>query len=73
MDQIHRADIELFTRAAELAEEDLSLAPDGSLALDGLMQKIMAEPRIQALLFPYRNSSGSKRESDDEVSRLREE
>eukprot|EP00973_Karenia_brevis_P013401 1820177-Karenia_brevis.AAC.1 len=73
VDQVHRADIEIFTRAAELLKEDLSKREDGSLPLDNVVRKILEEPRIQALLFPYRTSSGSKRESDDEVTRLREE
>eukprot|EP00973_Karenia_brevis_P063419 8815446-Karenia_brevis.AAC.1 len=74
VDQVHRTDVELFTRASEMAKEDLSKTSDGALPLDGMMRKIMLEPRVQALLFPYRSASGSKRDADgDEVSRLREE
>eukprot|EP00973_Karenia_brevis_P027624 3807467-Karenia_brevis.AAC.1 len=51
VDQVHRADVEIFTRAAELANEDLSKAHDGSLPLDAIMKQILVEPRIQALLF----------------------
>eukprot|EP00973_Karenia_brevis_P015903 2175479-Karenia_brevis.AAC.1 len=74
VDQVHRADVELFTRAAELAKEDLSKEADGTLPLDNLMRRIMVEPRVQVLLFPHRTASGGKRDGDiDEVHRLREE
>eukprot|EP00973_Karenia_brevis_P082075 11380659-Karenia_brevis.AAC.1 len=72
VDQIHRADVELFTRAADMAKEDLSLGEDGGYPLDAIVKAARLEPRIQAILFPHRSGSG-KRERDDETERLREE
>eukprot|EP00973_Karenia_brevis_P004722 649315-Karenia_brevis.AAC.1 len=60
VDQIHRVDVELFTRAAELAREDLSIREDGKYALDDIMKAVSLEPRIQALLFPYRSAVGKR-------------
>eukprot|EP00973_Karenia_brevis_P068895 9578447-Karenia_brevis.AAC.1 len=56
LEQVLQADKEIFTRAAELAKEDLSLRADGKLPLDDLILKILNEPRVQALLFPLRGA-----------------
>eukprot|EP00973_Karenia_brevis_P038595 5324918-Karenia_brevis.AAC.1 len=49
VDQIHKADMGLFLRSAELCKEDLSVRTDNSFPLDGIMKTVMLEPRILAL------------------------
>eukprot|EP00973_Karenia_brevis_P001363 185223-Karenia_brevis.AAC.1 len=73
LDQIKRADFEIFSRAAELLEEDLSIRTDATLPLDSVIPRILVEPRIQALMMPLPTASGSKRNNEDEVERLREQ
>ena len=73
--QVMEADSRIFMRLAEITKEDLSIRPDGTFALDGLLRRVLLEPRTQLLLAPSRmtgsSSSGQKR--DAEIDRLMQE
>eukprot|EP00973_Karenia_brevis_P070700 9828299-Karenia_brevis.AAC.1 len=73
LEQVKRADFEIFMRAAELLEEDLSIRANSMLPLDTVIPAILLEPRIQALMVPLPVSSTSKREASSEVTQLREQ
>eukprot|EP00973_Karenia_brevis_P063913 8884316-Karenia_brevis.AAC.1 len=73
LDQVKRADFEVFMRVTELLEEDLSVRADNSLPIDSVLPGVLLEPRIQAIMVPLPAASGSKREPNDEVAQLREQ
>eukprot|EP00973_Karenia_brevis_P093665 12418457-Karenia_brevis.AAC.1 len=74
-EQVHRADVELFARIAEITNEDLSLPSDGSMPMDAAATAVMREHRFNTLLapLPKRSPGNPKRESPSELEELRAE
>eukprot|EP00973_Karenia_brevis_P068724 9555050-Karenia_brevis.AAC.1 len=66
MEQVKRADFEVFARVTELLEEDLSLRGDNLLPMDSVLPGVLLEPRIQAAMVALPAGSGVKREAGDE-------
>ena len=82
MEQIRRADKEIFLRMADKTRSGLSNFGDPLrqvLPLDQVLPAVMVEPRIVALLFPLPSTSGRQNQQSgnkrkaDEVERLRNE
>ena len=72
--QIHTADKEIFLAMSELTEAGLETEAPGTYPLDDVIEKVLNEPRIKALLNPFpsargggSNSSGSKRENESQM------
>eukprot|EP00973_Karenia_brevis_P000688 97501-Karenia_brevis.AAC.1 len=75
-EQVHRADTEMFSRIAEITNEDLSMPADGSLPMDAPALAVMKEHRFNTLLAPLPKKSataGQKREPALELEELRAE
>eukprot|EP00973_Karenia_brevis_P061764 8589436-Karenia_brevis.AAC.1 len=74
-EQVHRADVELFARIAEITNEDLSMPANGKLPMDDAATTIMKEHRFNTLLapLPKRNAGPQKREPNSELDDLRAE
>ena len=74
LDQVLKTDAEIFTRAAQVCGEDLSMPADGTYPLDNVIHRIMNEPRIQALMFHIRAPErGRQRNESSEIDRLQRE
>ena len=74
LDQVLKADVEIFTRAAQVCGEDLSMPGDGSYPLDKPILQIIHEPRIQSLMFHMRAHERTRQRNDSsEVERLQRE
>ena len=75
IDQIHTADKEIFLLMSELTESGLDTAEPGSYPLDAVIEKVVEDPRIKALLNPFpmarggggSGSGGTKRESESQA------
>jgi hypothetical protein len=82
LEQIQRTDREIFRRMAEETRSGLGLTIGGEYPLDPIVKRILAEPRIVALMMPLPSAkstvagdSGATKRSADvaELNRLREE
>ena len=71
LEQLHRADKEVFRRLAEETRDGLSLGPDGELPLAPHFQAICNEPGVQALLLPLPEGT-RKRKRSRSASRSRD-
>ena len=72
IDQVRRADIEVFRQMQEQSRSGIRILPDGRMPLDLVLPGIMVSPRIAMLLMPLPAAAGSKRgapSGDIETSR----
>ena len=74
MDQVLKTDIEIFTRAAQICGEDLSMPTDGTYPRDKVILDVMREPRIQSLMFHLRAQDRTRQRSEStEIERLQKD
>jgi hypothetical protein len=80
LEQVRRADKEVFMRLAEKTRGGIVQEAGDDLPLDRFLHNIIEEPRICALLFPLQGHSRSSgadgsqhKRGGDEIQRLREE
>jgi hypothetical protein len=78
LEQVRRADKEIFNRLAELTRGGLIQTHGDDLPLDRHVEGVISEPRIAVLLLPLQSrgsgSDGSHaKRGGDEIQRLREE
>jgi hypothetical protein len=72
IDQVRRADIEIFRQMQEQSRAGIRILPDGRMPLDLVLPGILVSPRVAMLLMPLPAAAGSKRgapSGDSEASR----
>ena len=72
IDQVRRADIEIFREMQEHPRAGIRILPDGRMPLDLVLPGILVSPRVAMLLMPLPSAAGSKRgapSGDHEASR----
>jgi hypothetical protein len=67
IEQLRRADLEIFRQLQEQTRGGVKLMPDGRMPLDLVLPGILVSPRVAMLLMPLPASSGSKRQASGDA------